>query len=127
MASYQPSRFTRPLLAATDFSANQYKYVKGDANDEMSLAGGAAGAIGAGFLHNAPGAGQMGEIASIGGGALAIASATVSGPNIKLKALATGLLTPATTAGDVIVAISKEAAAANDVFEVEPVLFTEPA
>ena len=125
MSSYQIPRFTRPLNALTDFSANQYLYVKDDGSGNLALAGSATGEVGAGFLHNAPGEGQMSEIASIGGGAQGKAGAVISGPGVELKAEATGLLSPATVAGDIVVAISKQAAAINVVLEVEPVLYTK--
>lgn len=121
MASSQAPRFVRSLTAASDLSSSQYLFVKNDGSDGAVIAGGATGEIGAGFLNNAPDSGEATEIMGVGGGARGIAAATISGPQIALKADAAGKMTPVTTAGDVIVALSMEAAATDDKFEVEPV------
>lgn len=127
MASYAVPRFTRSQPAAADLSAKQFYYVGDDGSDEYDVAGGATGAIGAGFLQNKPLAGEFCEVMSIGGGAKAVASATVSGPDIELKADAAGTVSPATVAGDIVSAISREAAASGDIFEIEPVLYRKHA
>lgn len=127
MATNQEASFVRPLKAAVDLSAKQYYFVKDDGSEEAVLAGGSTGEIGAGFLQNTPKQGETCDIAGVGGGAKAIASATITGPQIELMALATGKLTPAVVAGDIVVALSKESAAAEDIFEVVPINYRKHA
>lgn len=127
MASFTKPRFTRALLAAVDLSAKQFYYVGENGSGAYNVAGGATGAIGAGFLNNCPEAGETCEVMGMGGGAKAIASATVSGPEIELKADAAGTVSPATVAGDIVSAISKESAVSGDKFEVEPVYYRKHA
>jgi hypothetical protein len=127
MASYAIPRFTRSQPAAADLSAKQFYFVADNGSDKYNVAGGATGAFGAGFLMNKPLADEFCEVASLGGGAKAVASATVSGPDIELKADAAGTVSPATVAGDIICAISRESAASGDIFEVEPAYYRKHA
>ena len=127
MASYSSPRFTRSLPAAVDLSAKQFRYVGENGSDKYNVTGGAAGAIGAGFLMNAPLADEFCEVANIGGGAKGVAAETISGAEIELKADANGDMEVADIAGDIVCAISKESAATSDVFEVEPVLYRKHA
>lgn len=127
MASYQLPRYGRGLVAGADLSAKQYHYVKDDGTNSAVIAGGATGAIGAGFLENFPALGEECNIMTIGGGAKGVCAEIVSGPNIELKADANGQMVLADTAGDIVCAISQEAAAVGDVFELLPVLYRKHA
>lgn len=127
MASYQIPVFGKVLPAASDLSEKQFHYVADNGSGKYSVAGGATGAIGAGFLQNVPLEDESCEVMTIGGGAKGVSSVIVSGPNIELKADAAGTLSPATTAGDYVSAISNEAAAAGSVFEIRPVLYIKHA
>lgn len=127
MASYYTPRYTRSLLAAVDLSAKKFHYVGENGSGKYNIAGGAAGAIGAGFLMNEPEINEACEVASIGGGAKGVAAETISGAEIELRANASGQMEVADTAGDIVCAISKESAATNDIFELEPVLYRKHA
>lgn len=126
MASYAIPRFTRSLQAAVDLSAKQFYYVADNGSDKYNVSGSVNGAIGGGFLMNKPLANEFCEIASTGGGAKAIAAATISAAMIELKADAAGEVLPALP-GDIVIAISMESAAVDDVFEVLPVYYVKSA
>lgn len=122
MASYTPERWARALLAAVDLSAKQFYYVADNGSDKYNVSGSAYGAIGGGFLMNNPEADEACEVASTGGGAKAVAAATISAALIELKANALGTVEPALP-GDIVIAISMESAATSDIFEVLPVYY----
>ena len=122
MASYAKPRLTRSLNAAVDLSAKQFYFVADNGSQLYNITGSSVGAFGAGFLMNCPEAGEACEVASVGGGAKGKAGATISGPDLALMANALGEMIPAASAGDIVVAMSREAAADEDVFEVEPII-----
>lgn len=122
MASYACPRFTRSLQAAADLSAKQFYYVGDNGSGKTNIVGGIQGAVGFGFLQNKPLADEFCEIAANGGGSKAVAGTTISAAKLPLKANALGKLVPA-VAGDIVVAISMEAAAVDDIFEVNPILY----
>lgn len=127
MASYAKPRYGRGMLAGADLSEKQFHYVKDNGTTGAIIAGGATGAIGAGFLENFPALGEQCNIMTIGGGAKGVAAETVSGPNLELRADASGQMEIADTAGDIVCAISQEAAATGITFEVMPVLYRKHA
>lgn len=126
MASFMETRLTRTLLAAVDLSLKQYFYVANNGSDKYNVSGGIQGAVGSGFLMNAPAADEMCEVAANGGGAKGVAAVTISAALIELKANVLGTLEPALT-GDIVVAISMQSAAVSDVFEVVPVYYIKSA
>ena len=76
-----------------------------------------------GFLYNLPLAGETAEVITDGGGAKAVLSATVTAYHDELKADAAGTLSPATVAGDIVVALSLDTGVSGGIIEVEPVKF----
>ena len=126
MASYQKPVYSRGMLAEEDLFEKQFHYV-GFGTTGAVIKGGATGAIGAGFLENFPAIGSATNIMTIGGGAKAVAAEVVSAANLELRADANGQMAIADTAGDIVVAISQEAAAISDKFEVRPVLYRKHA
>jgi len=112
--------------SAADLTGEQYYYV-GDSSGDIDIVGGANGAIGYGFLMNAP---DVGEQAIINGPghpfAKAISHDAIS-INDKLISLATGKMDATTTTGDVVVAIALSASTgADEVIDVLPVLYFHP-
>lgn len=126
MASYVPTRPGRSQLAAVDLSAKQFYFVGDNGSGKYNVVGSATGAIGAGFLMNNPALNEACEIASNGGGAKGVCAATISAAKTELKANALGTLLPALD-GDIVVAISMEAAAVSDIFEINPVYYIKGA
>jgi hypothetical protein len=122
MSSYAIPRFTRSLLAAVDLSAKQFYYVADNGSGKYNVSGSAYGTIGGGFLMNKPLADEFCEVASTGGGAKAVAAATIATALTELKADADGKVIPA-LAGDIVIAIAMETAAVDDTFEVLPVYY----
>lgn len=114
--------------AAADLTAKQYYYVGDDGAGDIDVTGGGTGAVGYGFLMNAP---DTGEDAIINGPgqpfAKAISHDAIS-INDKLIALATGKVDAAVTpAGDIIVAIALSASTgADEIIDVLPVLYIHP-
>lgn len=127
MSSYQKPVFGRSLLAAADLSAKQFYFMKDTGSDTYNVGGGANGAIGAGFLQNKPLIGEACEIMTVGGGAKGVLSEIVTGADVELKAVATGKLEIADTAGDIVVAISRQSGAIGDIIEIQPVLYRKHA
>ncbi len=127
MTSYQPSSFTRSLLAAVDLSAKQFHYVGDDGTGKADVRGGATGEIGFGILMNKPLADEECEIAGPGGGSKVKISATVSAAQLELKADTAGTMSPATSAGDIVSAISLEPGATNDLIEIQLVHYRKHA
>lgn len=107
--------------AGADLSAesNRYKAVKFDGSGNIILA--TAGDPAIGFLYNLPKSGRVAEVATIGGGSLAIAAATIAAGAF-LKSDANGDLVVASTANDLAIARAMKSAVDNDVFEVQPIL-----
>ena len=109
------------VVAGADLSAaaNLNLSVKFDGSGDIVVTG--AGEKGEGFLVNSPKLGEVVEYSSLGGGALAVAAATIAAGDF-LKSDAAGKMVIANTAGDLAIAKAVEPAVANDVFEVEPIL-----
>ena len=112
--------------AAADLTTKQYYYV-GDSSGDVDVVGGATGAVGYGFLMNAP---DTGEDAIINGPgrpfAKAISHDAIS-INDKLISLATGKVDAGTTTGDIIIGIALSASTgADEVIDVLPVLYIHP-
>lgn len=107
--------------AGADLSASTNKYlaVKFDGSGDVVQA--TAGDAAIGFLFNLPGSGEVAEVATLGGGALGVAAATLSAGDF-VKSDANGKLVAATTANDLAIARVMKSAVANDVVEVQPVL-----
>jgi hypothetical protein len=126
MSSFAPPRYTKSLLAAVDLSAKQFYYVGEDGSGTYNVAGAATGALGAGFLMNAPLAGEACNVASIGGGAKGVLSGTVT-IEMELKATTGGTLVEAGTAGDIVVALAKSAGVTGDIIDIEPVYYRKHA
>ena len=127
MSSYQKPVFNKSLNAAVDLSAKQFYYIGENSSALANVKGGAAGAIGLGFLQNRPLAGESCEIMTMGGGAKGILSEAVTAYGTELKAVATGLLEIADTAGDIVNAISLDTGAIGDAIEIQPVLYRKHA
>ena len=102
------------LAAGSDLSSSQHVAVILASDGAVDAAGANAAAIG--FVQNLPATGKSAEIASAGGGAFAIAAATIAAGD-KLATDANGHLVVATS-GDYVVAIALNSAVDNDVFEV---------
>lgn len=102
-------------IIAGETLASKFVAVKLDTNGAAVAAGAGEKAIG--FVQNDPENGSFAEIATIGGGAFAIAAASINEGD-ELKVAANGKLTPVTADGDFVVARAIEAAAANDQFHV---------
>ena len=126
MSVSQQSVFARTRKAGADLSAKQYHYVEVNASDE-AIVEVLDSKAGSGFLMNAPLQDEFCEIATEGGGALAVCAATISAAELELMNDTgnPGQLIPATT-GKFVVAISVEAATADDVFAVRPVNYYKP-
>lgn len=126
MTVSQQSVFARTRKAGADLSSSQYLYVAENGSDEYEVST-LDDAPGTGFLMNAPQQDEFCEVATEGGGAMAVAAATISAAEIELMNDTgnDGQMIPATT-GKFVCAISVEAAAANDVFAVRPVNYYKP-
>lgn len=115
MASFSTTNNIINKLAGSDLSGAQHKAVVLSTDGAIDVAGAGAKAIG--FLMNSPTLGTICEIASNGGGALAIAGGTIAAGN-ELAVDANGDVVVA-TANDVVVGRALESAVDNDVFSVE--------
>jgi len=122
MAIFRKPRFQAPRKAAADLSAMIYHAVKLNGNGDVILAGVGDEDICYGFLHNDPKAGDICEVATVGGGAGAKLSgtATVGGG---LSIAANGTLLPAGSSSKAI-GRSWSAGVTGDVVEAEIQLFT---
>ncbi len=112
MAIFQPVNNLMGLKA-TAVALVIYIAVKYDAEEDLVLIAGAGEDI-VGFTRAAAAASAVVEIASQGGGALAVAGGTFSQGD-RLKVDAAGKLVLASTAGDLSVAIARGDAVLNDV------------
>ena len=114
---YNPANIISNLSAGADLSAesNRYKAVK-QVNKTIVVA--AAGERIKGFLQNLPASGDAAEVATLGGGSLAIAGGTITANDL-LKVDANGDLILASVAGDEVVAVAEESAVDGDVFAVQ--------
>jgi hypothetical protein len=123
---YQKDSAPVTFQAAADLTSKQYYYV-GDSSGDVDVVGGATGAVGYGFLMNAP---DTGEDAVINGPGYPFAKAISHDAiaiNDKLISLATGKVDAGGTTGDIIVGIALSASAgADETIDVLPVLYIHP-
>ena len=121
MSSFLKAR-SRAFVAGADLSSSQYHAVKVDATANQVVA--AAAGEGFGIVQTAPISGDECEVAMVGGGALAKLGGTVA-YGAELAADANGkFVTAAST--DVVLGIALAAGVADDVIEVERVLYVKP-
>jgi len=116
MGSFAEARRITNLVAGSSLTASQYKAVQLSSDGEVDVCGANVPALG--FLMNSPATGAVCEIATIGGGAKAIAGGTIAAGAL-LKTDSAGDLVTAVR-GDTAVAIALESAVDNDVFSVMP-------
>lgn len=113
MASFPLPNLITNLAAGSDLSSSQYKAVAlatDGAVDVVTVAGSAS----IGFLQNLPLTGAVAEIATVGGGAKAIAGGTITaGDRLAVDAIGDVVLA---TPLDAVVGIALESAVDNDVF-----------
>jgi len=102
------------LAAGSDLSSSQYKAVVLSSDGAVDVAGANAATIG--FVQNLPTAGKSVEIASMGGGATAIAGGTITAGDF-LKTDSAGDVVTAFV-GDTYCALALESAVDNDQFNV---------
>lgn len=115
------------ILAAVDLTAATGLYVGDNGAGKLNVGGGINGAVGYGFLANAPDVDESAIVQGLGNPtATAIAGATISAALLELKSNALGKLVPALP-GDIVVGISTESAAADASFTVIPVLYQKDA
>lgn len=128
MPVYYPKAVSPVVFqSASDLTSGQYLYV-GDSSGDIDVVGDATGAIGYGFLMNAP---DSGEDAVINGPGQPFAKG-ISGAafsiGVELLSDANGKMIAATTAGDIVVAIALGAATgADETINVIPVLYRKHA
>ena len=118
MSSLNQPRIAQGFKAGADLSAKIHRALKFSAG-KLIVAGAGEGI---GFCYNAPKTDEGGELVMVGGGGKGVAAGTIT-QGAELKSDANGLLTPATSANDLVIAIAMEAAVLNDVFEIMPILF----
>ncbi len=114
MATCPTPNLITNLTAYTTLAAAQYKAVRLDANG-VNLA--TTGENSLGILQNAPGAGQVCEIAIPGGGAKATSGDTITAGQL-LEVGSNGVLVRAQGVAENIVAMALESAVSGDVFAV---------
>ncbi len=123
MVSFSPRRYIAGLKAGADFSAltDQTKYIALQLASDGDVETAAANEKEfIGFLQNTPASGSPAEVATIGGGTLAVAAGTITAGNF-LKTDASGhLLAIGAYETAYAVAIAMDSAVDNDVFEVLP-------
>jgi len=111
------------ILAAVDLTSSQGLYVGDNGSGKLNVVGGINGAVGYGFLANAPDADESAIVQGLGNKtALGIAGATITGAKIGLKSNALGKLETALP-GDIVVAISTASASLDDSMSVIPTLY----
>lgn len=115
MAIFQPVNNIMGLKA-TAVALDQYKAVRYDAVENLVEIAGAGDDI-VGFTRASAAVSAVVEIASQGGGALAVAGGNISQGD-RLKVDANGDLVLAATADDLSVAIARADAVDNDIFPV---------
>jgi hypothetical protein len=118
MASFPEPNLIMSFAAGSDLSTKQYKAVTVSSG---TIAVASTGGNAIGFLMNAPTSGQACEIATLGGGAKAIAGGTIAAGDL-LEVDSNGDLVYATGAAENVVARALQSAVDNDVFAVQ-VLF----
>jgi hypothetical protein len=111
MTSYPTRNLILNAIADADLSSSQYRAVVLTATGTAALAGAGDAAIG--FLLNTPIAGQVCEIATVGGGAKGVSAATLNA-GVPVKSDANGELVAAVST-DLAVATTLEASIAGDV------------
>ncbi len=115
---FQEAR-TRTFVAGADLSAKKFHAVKLDTVfNEILIAGAGEGF---GILQNAPLAGEMAEVAMIGGGAGGHAGATIA-IGVELAADSVGRLIPAVSTNRVV-GLALQDALVDEYFEVERVFY----
>lgn len=124
MTEFNNANIISNYKAGADLSAdsNLYKAVKFDDSSGDIIAA-VAGDKAVGFLFNLPDDGETAEIATIGGGALAIAAASISAGDL-LKSDANGKMVVASNNNDMVIARAMSNAASGDIFSVQPCLFS---
>lgn len=114
MGSFATPKNIINLAAGSDLSSSQYKALVLSADGAVDVAGANVSIIG--FNMTKPTAGKAAEIASIGGGAKAIAGGTITAGDL-LKTDSNGDVVTASV-GDTYCALALESAVDNDVFNV---------
>lgn len=120
MASFTPRNYITGAKAGEDLSAltNDTKYIALQLDTDGDVITSAAGEqVCIGILQNAPENNKAAEIASAGGGSLAIAAGTIAAGNF-LKTDANGHLLAMSAETANAVAVAMDSAVDNDVFEV---------
>ena len=117
MGSFAEGTRITNLKAGSSLTASQYKAVKVSSDGEVDVCGANVAALG--FLMNAPATGSICEIATLGGGAKAIAGGTITAGDLLATDSNGDVLVAA--AGDTYVALALESAVDNDIFQVMPV------
>lgn len=110
MATKITSLIPAGIKAGADLSSSQYLAVKFDSSEDVVLAG--AGETAIGILQNKPADEKPADVA-VGGGAIAIAGAAITGGAF-LKANAAGKLIPVASNNDFYIARALEDGATND-------------
>ncbi|MGR3179930.1 MAG: hypothetical protein ACUZ8E_17960 [Candidatus Anammoxibacter sp.] len=116
MTAISQPRFISGLKAGADLSALLFRAVKISAANVVIQAGAGDQAIG--ILQNAPLEDEAAVVASIGGGAFAVAGGTITA-GASLKSDGAGKLIATTTDGDFVVAVAITAAVLDDVIHVD--------
>lgn len=115
------------LAAAVDLTAGTGLYVGDNGSGAINVVGGTNGAIGYGFLANAPDILETAIIIGTGfPSANGIAGATIAGAKVELRSNALGKLETALP-GDIVVAISTAAAIADGAMSVIPTRYQKDA
>lgn len=126
---YYPKSSTPVIFAAAgDLTSGQYLYV-GNSSGDIAVVGGATGALGYGFLQNAPDTGEDAVISGPGHPfSKAISADNTVEYGVELRSDAAGKMELADTAGDIVSAISlSDASAADETIDVIPVLYRKHA
>lgn len=121
MTVYNTPQMISNIKAGSDLSgaSNKYLAVKFDSNGDVVLS--TAGDAAIGFLFNLPTLGAAVEVATLGGGGLAISAATIAA-GVLVKSDANGKIVAATSANDLAIARTMKNSVAGDVVAVQPVL-----
>lgn len=113
--------------SAADLTSGQYLYV-GDSSGDIDVVGGATGALGYGFLMNAPDTGENAIISGPGQPFAKCISGAAFSIQTELRSNAAGKMEAATVAGDIVSALSLAAATgADETIDVIPVFYRKHA
>lgn len=118
MASFPNGNTIVNIVAGSDLSSSQYKALTLASDGAVDVSGADAEVIG--FCMNSPSTGQVAEIATVGGGAKAIAGGTILAGAL-LATDANGDVVTATE-NQAVCAMALEGAVDNDVFAVLPMI-----